>query len=227
LSIATLILYSYPAFVCLLARVVERARIPPATIAALLLSLAGVALVLGSSLAGLNLTGVLLALAASLVYSVYITASNRLLRAVEPLPVSAFVSLFCAPAFALFALATGTLDFRFSGRAWLWIAALITVSTVSAILAFFGGLKRIGSTRAALLSMVEPLFTIGVSVPLFGEHLSLRQVLGGALILGGAAWVTLARTRPVGVGPAGSRPASESPPGAKRALGSRPGKGYH
>lgn len=215
LSVATLILYSYPAFVCLLTRLVEHTRISAATIAALVMSLAGVVLVLGSSWGGLNLTGVLLALAASLVYSVYITASNRLLRTIEPLSMSTFVSLFCAPAFAVFGWATGTLQFGFSSATWLWIAALIAVSTVGGILAFFGGLKRIGSTRAALLSMVEPLFTIGFSVPLFGETLGVRQLVGGALVLGGATWVTLARVGPVGTSPVGASPGPV--PGAREA----------
>jgi len=193
ISIATLILYSYPAFVCLLALMVEHARISGATAAALVLSLAGVVLVLGSSFRGINLTGVLLALAASLVYSVYITVSNRLLRSLDPLPVTAFVCLFSASAYALFGVTTGTLSFGFGGSTWLPIGALIVVSTVGAIVAFFGGLKRLGATRAALLSMIEPLFTIGFSFLLFQEVLTLRQAIGAVLILAGAVWVTAAR----------------------------------
>jgi drug/metabolite transporter (DMT)-like permease len=184
---------------------VEHIRISPGTVAALVLSLAGVALVLGTSFEGINLTGVLLALAASLVYSVYITISNRLLRRVHALPATAFVCLFSATAYAVFGLATGTLDIHFSESTWLAIAALILVSTVGGILAFFGGLKRLGPTKAALLSMVEPLFTIGFSILLFGERLTLRQAFGAALVLAGATWVTVSRH-------AGRQPSAIGPP---------------
>jgi len=192
-SLATLILYSYPAFVVLLAVGVEHAPLAAGTVPALVLSLAGVALVLGASFKGIDLTGVLLALAASLVYSGYVTLSNRLLRKVAVLPATAFVCLFCALAFAGLGAATGGLDFGFAPSAWPPILALILVSTIGAILAFFGGLKRVGPTRAALISMVEPLFTIGFSMLLFRESLTARQALGGVLILAGAAWVTASR----------------------------------
>ncbi|MBN1836786.1 MAG: DMT family transporter [Spirochaetales bacterium] len=192
-AMATLILYSYPALVCLLSVIVERARISGVTFAALALSLAGVVLVLGASFRGFNLIGALLALAAALVYSVYITLSNRLLRTLDPLPMTAYVCLFSAGAYALFGAAAGVLDFGFAASTWLPIAALILVSTVGGIVAFFAGLRRLGSTRAALLSMIEPPITIGFSVLLFGERLSPWQVVGAVLVLAGAVWVTLSR----------------------------------
>ena len=195
MSLASLILYSYPAFVCILAFLVEGEKPTGRTLAALAVALAGVVLVLGTAYGKANLQGVLLALGASLVYSGYITLSNRVLRRVEPLSAIAFISLFAAAGYALLGVATGSLDFRFAPWTWLAILALIGVSTLLAIFAFFRSIELLGPTRTSIISMTEPLFTIGLSALLFAERLTLLQAAGGVLVLGGTALLTIARRR--------------------------------
>ena len=194
-SLASLILYSYPAFVCILAFLAEGEKPTGRTLAALAVALAGVVLVLGTAYGKANLQGVLLALGASLVYSGYITLSNRVLRRVEPLAMIAFISLFAAAGYALLGVATGSLDFRFAPWTWLAILALVGVSTLLAIFAFFRSLELLGPTRTSIISMTEPLFTIGLSALLFAERLTLLQAAGGVLVLGGTALLTIARRR--------------------------------
>ncbi len=193
-SLASILLYSYPAFVCLLAFFIEREKLTARTLAALAVSLAGVALVLGSSLGTAHPAGVLLALGASVVYSVYITLANRVLRRVEPLSVLAVVTLVTSVLYVGVGLAAGRLSFAFAPSTWLPIGLMITVSTLLAIPAFFRGIEILGSSKASIVSMTEPLFTIGVSVLLFGDRLGWQQVLGGALVLGGTALVTTSRS---------------------------------
>jgi len=193
-SLASILLYSYPAFVCLLAFLVEREKLAARTLLALAVSLAGVVLVLGSSLGTAHPAGVLLALGASVVYSVYITLANRVLRRVEPLSALALVTLVTSVLYVGMGLAAGRLSFGFAPSAWLPIALMITVSTLLAIPAFFRGIEILGSSRASIVSMTEPLFTIGVSVLLFGDRLGWQQILGGVLVLGGTALVTTSRS---------------------------------
>jgi len=50
--------------------------------------------------------------------------------------------------------------------------------------AFYAGAQRLGAARAALVSTVEPIFTIVAAGLIFGERLTVIQLLGGALILG-------------------------------------------
>jgi len=194
-SLAALILYSYPAFVCLLAFLVEGEKPTGRTLAALAVALAGVVLVLGTACGKANLQGVLLALGAALVYSGYITLANRVLRRVEPLTTIAFVSLFAAAGYALLGTATRSLDFRFAPWTWTVILALIGVSTLLAIFAFFRSLELLGPTRTSIISMTEPLFTIGLSALLFAERLTLLRAAGGALVLGGTVLLTVTRRR--------------------------------
>jgi len=194
-SLASILLYSYPAFVCLLAFLVEREKLTARTLLALAVSLAGVILVLGSSLGAASPAGVLLALGAALVYSLYITLANRVLRSVQPVVAMAVVTLVTSVIYLGLGLAAGSLSFAFAPAAWLPIALLIGVSTLLAIFAFFRGLAILGSNRASIVSMTEPLFTIGFSILLFGDRLGWQQIVGGVLVLGGTALVTTARSR--------------------------------
>ncbi len=193
-SLASILLYSYPAFVCLLAFLVERQRPTGRTLGALAVSLAGVVLVLGSSLGTAHPTGVLLALGAAVVYSAYITLANRVLRRVEPLSALAMVTLVTSLLYVAMGVAAGRLSFAFALSTWLPIGLMITVSTLLAIPAFFRGIEILGSSTASIVSMTEPLFTIGISILLFGDRLGWQQILGGVLVLGGTALVTTSRS---------------------------------
>jgi drug/metabolite transporter (DMT)-like permease len=60
-----------------------------------------------------------------------------------------------------------------------------------AVLAFYAGSHRIGAARAALVSTVEPIWTIALAAVLLGEALGALQFVGGAMILAG---VVIAQT---------------------------------
>ena len=194
-SLASILLYSYPALVCLLALLVEKERLAPRTLLALAVSLAGVVLVLGSSLGAAHPAGMLLALGAAAVYSIYITLANRVLRSVEPAVAITMISLITSVLYIGLGLALRRLSFAFAPSTWLPIALLIGVSTLLAIFAFFRGIEILGSSRASIVSMTEPLFTIGFSIALFGDLLGWQQIVGGVLVLGGTVLVTASRSR--------------------------------
>jgi drug/metabolite transporter (DMT)-like permease len=64
---------------------------------------------------------------------------------------------------------------------------MIGVATIAGIIpigAFYIGAQRLGAARAALISTVEPIFTIVAAGYLFNERLTAIQLVGGALILG-------------------------------------------
>jgi drug/metabolite transporter (DMT)-like permease len=63
--------------------------------------------------------------------------------------------------------------------------AIGAVATFLAIQGFYAGAQRIGAAQAALLSTIEPLWTIGLATLLLQETLSSIQAAGGALILAG------------------------------------------
>ena len=165
-SLASILLYSYPAFVCLLAFLVEKEKLNARTSAG-----PGRLPGRGGAGPGLSRWGSPARPACcspwarpwSIPY-IY-TLANRVLRRVEPVVALAVVTLVTSAVYAGLGLAAGRLRFDFAPSTWLPIALMIGVSTLMAILAFFRGLEILGSSTASIVSMTEPLFTIGFSDP--------------------------------------------------------------
>lgn len=195
-SLAALVLYLYPVFVAGLAVWLDKETLSLHTALPAVLSLTGIAVVLGAPLDEVDGFGVLLAFGAAIVYSVYITLGRRVVAAVSPLMTSAMISAFAALSFLVFGLADSSLQFAFSGATWAVIAGVVVFSTILAMATFFAGMERIGATRASILSTVEPVVTIGCSALLLGEKLSWLQGFGALLVLTGAVWVVWQRQRP-------------------------------
>ena len=71
----------------------------------------------------------------------------------------------------------------FAGAGWGWLAAIALVSTVTPVLLFFAGMRRVGPSMAAILSTLEPPTTILLAFAAFGESPTAVQLTGGALVL--------------------------------------------
>ncbi|MGH1507765.1 DMT family transporter [Ralstonia solanacearum] len=198
-SLVALLLYLYPMFVTVLAAVFLQERLTPAALVALVLCSAGAGLTVGGAgLAGGSPLGVVLGVAAAVIYSVYITVGARVTRGVDPI---ACTTVICTAAAVVYVgLAAAGVPARFPGSAAGWAASLAIagLSTVIAILAFFAGLQRLGAAQASMLSTLEPVVTVVLAALLLGESIGATQMAGGALILAGVLWLTRADARPSG-----------------------------
>jgi len=183
-GLVALLLYVYPTLVCLLSAALLGERITGSRAMLLAVSFAGVALTLGDGQG--NALGVTLGLTAALFYSVYIVVGARELAHVDVLGVTTVVCLAAAGVVAA-AIPFHAPHFPRGAVGWAAIAAIGVVCTVLAILAFFAGLKRVGPSRAAIVSTLEPVVTVLLAWIVLGETLSLVQLAGGALVLAAAA----------------------------------------
>ncbi|HSQ81640.1 MAG TPA: DMT family transporter [Casimicrobiaceae bacterium] len=189
-GLVALLLYLYPALVAVLATIFLRERLTFARIAALLIALAGMVLTVAPALAGAGQArpaGISLALAAAMIYAIYIVVGTRVSRRVSPW---ATASIVCAAAGAVFVVVVAWRGAHWpqTPSGWLAIGAIALVSTVAAITLFFAGLARIGATRASTLSTIEPLFTVLLAALVLHETIAPIQLMGGALILA-AVWM--------------------------------------
>lgn len=188
-SLAVLLFYTYPIYVAVLSTLIDKEILTKQVIIAILVSSIGLAMVLGTTFEKINVYGLLLAAASGLVYSLYITMGNRVVKQLPVIVTSAFVTLFASFSFLVIGIATDSVTFQLPAQAWLAVAGVALFSTIIAIFTFFRGIELIGSTRASILSMAEPLTTIGFSAVLFSERLSWLQLIGGLAVLGGALLV--------------------------------------
>jgi drug/metabolite transporter (DMT)-like permease len=93
-----------------------------ATVAAIVLSLAGVLLLYWGDTGGtLSLVGVILVLVSALTYALYIIVVDKSPLAMSSFKINFYVLFLCAAGMALFALASGQpLMLPPTPRAWLW-----------------------------------------------------------------------------------------------------------
>jgi drug/metabolite transporter (DMT)-like permease len=184
-SLLVLILYVYPALVLIGAVALGRERASVRRVAALLIALAGTALVLGGAASGsLDALGTAMGFGSALAYTVYILIGDRVGVGVSPVALSAFVCLGATCTFLLASVTSSGLHFTFGAEGWAWVAAIAVVSTVAAILCFFAGLARVGPSAASILSTLEPVVTVALAATAFGESLRAVQLIGAALVLG-------------------------------------------
>ncbi len=210
-SLVALILYVYPVLVMAGAVALRRERASVRRCVALVVALTGIVLVLAGAGAGqIDGLGALLALGAALTYTVYILVGDRLTADVPALPLSALVCCGAFGTFLIFGTARGTVDVGFAPVGWLWLMAIALISTVAAVLCFFAGLARVGPSKAAILSILEPVVTVGSAALVFGESMGPAQWCGGLLVLT-AVVIVQWRTRPRPVAPC-VPPTRETPP---------------
>src|SRR5512135_12179 len=179
-GLVALLLYLYPAFVAILSAIFLKERFTRLKISALLIATSGAALTANPQ--GGTWTGILLAIAAAGIYSVYIIVGTQVLKRVSALQSSTVIFASAGAVFAILAALNGP-HWPHSVSGWAAIAAIIVIATIVPVIAFLAGLKRIGPTNASLLSTLEPIVTVLLAAWLFSEVLQPAALIGGALIL--------------------------------------------
>ncbi|HEX8682082.1 MAG TPA: DMT family transporter [Ardenticatenaceae bacterium] len=206
-STYTVLVYTYPAMVAILAHLLGE-RLERWGWAALLMTLVGVTLTvpaLGVGLGQTDALGLGLALLNAALYALYIVISSHLLRGHRALAeASAWSITGSLLLFAVVAVARG-LQWPVGGAALGSVFGLAILSTAIPIFAFYAGMARLGAPRASILSTVEPLFTLLLAAGLLHETMTPRQWLGGLLILVSVVLLQLRR------GPAASLVQREIP----------------
>ena len=190
-GLTSLLLYVYPALVVVLGAVVLRDRPRPLAVGCVVVATLGTAFTIGP-VAGGQSSGVLLGLAAALVYAVYILVSSRVTD-VGPFATAAWVLTASAVVMGVLALATGP-RLPSSATAWLALVGVALIGTVVAVTTFFAALALLGPSDTAVVSTVEPVVSFAVAGIVLGERLGSLQLAGGVVVL--LAVGVLARTRP-------------------------------
>lgn len=190
-SVATLSYYFAPVIVTLVCPILFHERLTPKQLVCFALSTLGIILITGLSGAGqsgTDLIGIGFGLGAAVLYALVVLI-NKFIKGVEGLHrtflqfVAALVVLLPYVAFAGgFHLAS--LD----GTGWICLLIVGFIHTGVAYCMYFPSLKELPGQKAAILSYIDPLVAVLVSVFLLEESLTLPQAVGGLLILGFTLW---------------------------------------
>lgn len=189
-AIVALLLYTYPVFVTVSAFAFGWEKISRRLTAACTIALMGLLLVANPFSNPIG-PGVILALGASITYTIYILVGSKVLRKVRGDVAAFYVMAAASLSFGLSGALTGSIQLNWSFEGWFWVAMVTLVGTVIAVTLFFMGLSGIGPSTASLISLLEPVTSVIASVVLFGNALTASQWFGGILILAATALTTI------------------------------------
>lgn len=191
-GIATVLVYTSGAGTCLLGFLVLGERLGRAKLAAVVLCLAGCALVSGASGAqakdGAGLAAGLLSGAGYAVYSVMGATAAR--RGLDPWTTVLYTFGFAAAALLVPLAVASPGELLWLGgdmAGWGTLLLLAAGPTVVGFGLYGASLAMLPSSVANLIATTEPAFTVAIAWAFLGERLTAAEIAGGAVIVGGVA----------------------------------------
>jgi drug/metabolite transporter, DME family len=193
LSVAVVLLYTGPAFVVLMSRIIFSEPVTLFKFAALMLTLIGVILVseLFPMPDQLSLYGIIVGVGAGFGYALYSIFGKFALKRYDPLTVI-FYTFLTASVFLI--PITGIVSGEVLSRILnptdiLVLIGLGIFPTVIAYLCYTAGLNNMEAGKASLVAMTEPVTAAAIGVFWFGEALSLIQLAGIVLVLSAVIFI--------------------------------------
>ena len=181
-GIASTLLFVYPVMVAVIMAIFFRERISLVTVLSISLALCGIALLYrGEGGAVLNTAGVVLVMASSLSYALYIVVVNRASLNMSSVKLTFYVLLFGVAAIVLYSLCCPDQPLQLLSTPSMWGG--VGGDAGSDSYGRFAGVHAIGSSPTAVMGALEPLTAVVIGVTIFGELFTARLAAGIGLIL--------------------------------------------
>ena len=196
-GVGRLLLFIYPTIVVLLSAAFFKKPIRKRDVAALIVTYAGVALVLWGAVGGENPDlpmGAALVFASALAYAVYLVIGAEVAQRIGAIRFAALaISAACLCCILQFLLLRPLSALALPKEVYGLMVIIAAFCTVIPIFMTAEALRRIGANQAAMIGAVGPVSAIGLGGILLGESMSPIQLAGAALVIVGVLLATVER----------------------------------
>lgn len=187
LTNATLGYYFAPVFVMILSPFILKEQLPVKKIICIGIAIIGMLMIVGNGVSASgteDLLGIVFGLLAAACYAAlmllnkFIRLMGRLEITIIQLGITALLLLpyvFLTEGFGVFEVSKSSVPF---------IIILGIVNTGVGFWLFFSGMEKLKGQSIAMLSYVDPFVAILISAVILREHMTIVQIIGGALLLG-------------------------------------------
>jgi drug/metabolite transporter (DMT)-like permease len=199
-GIGRLILYLYPTLVLLISFLFLHRRPTRRQLTALVITYAGVALILSSQAHGgaegrLFMLGALFVFASSLFYATYLVAGGEMVKRIGSMRFTAYsMAVATLPAVVQFFALEPLSALDLPSKVWLYAILLATFTTVLPLFIQAEALRRIGAAEFALIGALGPVSVAITSALGLDERFTAIQAIGGALVIAGVLLVSVKRS---------------------------------
>ncbi len=185
---------TYVVLTPIFAAILLRDRIPRWTWLAVLMATAGLATLSFNGIGGGFGFGEAVTLLAAAVYALHIIGLGRYSSPGSAGALSA-VQMLAIAAVSMVAATPGGIELPSGLSAWASVLYMALVAGALAIWAQTWAQSHLSAPRAAIVMTLEPVFAAGFAVALGGEAMTLRMLLGGAMVLAAMYMVELTGRR--------------------------------
>lgn len=190
-SVATLSYYFAPVIVTIVCPILFKEKMTKKQIICFAMSTVGLALVVGlTNLGGgsSDTLGVLFGLGAACFYATVIIL-NKYIKNVSGIH-RTLLQFFAAIIVLIpYVAATSGVNLgTMNTMGWICLLIVGLVHTGVCYCLYFSSLKDLTGQQAAILSYIDPLVAVVISVAVLGEAITVSQLIGGVLILGFTLW---------------------------------------
>lgn len=189
-SVATLSYYFAPVIVTLICPLLFKEKLTFKQIVCFVMSTIGLVMItgIGDLGKGSHFTGILFGLGAAVFYATVILL-NKFIKNVEGIhrPFLQFIAAVIV-LIPYVMLTSGVTLSTLDGIGWINLLIVGVVHTGVTYCMYFSSLKELPGQKAAILSYIDPLVAVLLSVTVLSESMTPWQVVGGALILGFTLW---------------------------------------
>ena len=191
-SVATLSYYFAPVIVMIVCPLIFKERLTAKQIICFVMSTAGLVLITGTAGGGAkDLLGIAFGLGAALFYAT-VMLLNKFIKGITGIQ-RTFIQ-FIAAIVVLVPYIAFTGGFTLGGLNRVgWVSLLVVgiIHTGITYCMYFSALKELPGQEVAILSYIDPLVAVLVSVIVLRESITIPQIIGGVLILGFTLWSEL------------------------------------
>lgn len=184
-AIVSILFYLFPTIVIIIMTVFYRETLSPKRLISVVLTIIGCLLVIEIYKQNMNLDwwGIILGLGSAVCFALYSVRGSSLTQEFEPVIVTTCVMVVCSLSVMLTTESIGILSGELTLIQWLIGLGLSIVSTVIAAHCYLKGLSVLGASKSAIVSTIEPAFTIVTAWFFLGEKMTLAQLMGGVCII--------------------------------------------
>ncbi len=189
-SVATLSYYFAPVIVTVVSPILFKEKLTGKQIVCFIMSTLGLVMItgIGDISGGNNFIGILFGLGAAMLYATVVLL-NKFIKNVEGIH-RTFLQFISAVVVLLpyVLMTSGVTLGNLNSVGWVNLLIVGIIHTGVTYCMYFSSLKELPGQKAAILSYIDPLVAVLISVTILGETMTLWQVIGGILILGFTLW---------------------------------------
>lgn len=189
-SAATLSYYFAPVIVTVVCPILFKEKLTGKQIICFVMSTLGLVMItgIGDIGGGTDFIGILFGLGAAVFYATVILM-NKFIKNVEGIHRTFLQFLAAIVVLTPYVMMTSGVTLgSMSGVGWVNLLIVGLIHTGVTYCMYFSSLKELPGQKAAILSYIDPLVAVLISVTILGETMTLWQVIGGILILGFTLW---------------------------------------